>query len=303
MTVIELDGLTKRFGEVTAVEELDLTVDEGTIFGFLGPNGAGKTTTIDLMLDFVRPTAGTVSLFGLDPRDDLEAVRRRTGVLPEGFGVFDRLTGKRHVEFVLESKGLDEDPLTYLKRTGVAHAAGRKAGGYSTGMKQRLGLAMALVGEPDLLILDEPSSGLDPNGAREMQQIIRQERDRGATIFFSSHIMGQVEAVCDRVAILRDGRLVAEDTIQGLREAVGGGGRIIVTVSDETVAAEAATKISGVGTVETTDQQVRVSLGEADKLDILQAMEEAGSTVHDFRTEEATMDEIFKAYTEEGTTS
>ncbi len=299
MEVIELDGLTKRFGDVTAVEDLDLTVEDGTIFGFLGPNGAGKTTTIDLMLDFVRPTAGHVSLFGLSPREDVAEVRKRTGVLPEGFGVYDRLTGKRHVEFVLDSKGIDDDPVRYLERTGVADAADRKAGGYSTGMKQRLGLAMALVGEPDLLILDEPSSGLDPNGAREMQQVIREERNRGATVFFSSHIMGQVEAVCDRVAILRGGRLVAEDTMQGLRDTVGGGGRIVVTVSDETAAAEAANAIDEVGTVEIADGQVRVTLGEADKLDILQAMENAGATVHDFRTEEASMDEVFKAYTQE----
>lgn len=299
MEVIELDGLTKRFGDVTAVRDLDLTVEDGTIFGFLGPNGAGKTTTIDLMLDFVRPTAGHVSLFGLSPREDVAEVRKRTGVLPEGFGVYDRLTGKRHVEFVLDSKGIDDDPVRYLERTGVADAADRKAGGYSTGMKQRLGLAMALVGEPDLLILDEPSSGLDPNGAREMQQVIREERNRGATVFFSSHIMGQVEAVCDRVAILRGGRLVAEDTTQGLRDTVGGGGRIVVTVSDETAAAEAANAIDEVGTVEIADGQVRVTLGEADKLDILQAMENAGATVHDFRTEEASMDEVFKAYTQE----
>lgn len=299
MAVVEIQNLTKRFGDVTAVENLDLAIESGTIFGFLGPNGAGKTTTIDAMLDFVRPTSGEVRLFGMDPRTDARAVRHRTGVLPEGFGVYSRLSGRRHVQFVLESKGVDEDPVTYLERTGVAHAADRKAGGYSTGMKQRLGLAMALVGDPELLILDEPTTGLDPNGAREMQRVIHQERDRGATVFFSSHIMEQVEAVCDRVAILRNGQLVAEDTVAGLRETVGGGGRIIVTVSDEETAAKAASEIDGIGRVETADRQVRITLGDADKLDILQAMEEAGATVHDFRTEDASMDEVFKAYTEE----
>lgn len=299
MEPIRFSGLTKRFGEVTAVDNLDLEVESGSVFGFLGPNGAGKTTTIDMMMDFVRPTAGDVAIFGLDPRADAREIRQRTGVLPEGFGVYRRLTGRQHVEFVLESKGIDDDPMRYLERTGVAHAADRKAGGYSTGMKQRLGLAMALVGEPDLLVLDEPSSGLDPNGAREMQQIIRDERDRGATVFFSSHIMEQVEAVCDRVAILRAGRLVAEDTIQGLRDTVGGGGRIIVTVSDTETAAEAAASVDGVDRIETADGRVRVTLGSADKLKILQAMEGAGATVHDFRTEEASLDEVFKAYTQE----
>lgn len=300
MAIIELESVTKRFGDVTAVESLDLTIDEGVIFGFLGPNGAGKTTTIDMMLDFVRPTEGDIALFGLDPRSDAREVRRRTGVLPEGFGVYDRLTGRRHVEFILESKDVDGDPMDYLERTGVAHAADRKAGGYSTGMKQRLGLAMALVGEPELLVLDEPSTGLDPNGAREMQDVIRAERDRGATVFFSSHIMGQVESVCDRVAILRSGRIVAEDTIQGLRNTVGGGGRIIVTVTDEAVAAAAATEVDDVGRVETTTGRVRVTLGDAGKLEILEAMENAGAEVLDFRTEEASMEEVFRAYTQEG---
>ena len=302
MAIIDLEGVTKRFSDVTAVDELDLEVETGTIFGFLGPNGAGKTTTIDMMLDFVRPTSGQMSVLGLDVRESASEIRQNTGVLPEGFGVYKRLTGRRHVEFVLESKGIDDDPMSYLERTGVAHAAGRKAGGYSTGMKQRLGLAMALVGEPDLLILDEPSAGLDPNGAREMQEIIREERDRGATVFFSSHIMGQVEAVCDRVAIIREGRLVAEDTINGLRDTVGGGGRIIVSVSDETAAAAAASTIDGVGSVETAEGQVRVTLGEAGKLEILQAMDKAGADLIDFRTEEASLDEVFSAYTQEVTT-
>ena len=299
MSIIKIDGVTKRFGDVTAVDGLSLSVEAGIIYGFLGPNGAGKTTTIDMMLDFVRPTEGSISIFGYHPREDIKEVRQRTGVLPEGFGVYPRLTGERHVEFVMESKGIEGDPLDYLERTGVAHAADRKAGGYSTGMKQRLGLAMALVGEPDLMILDEPSSGLDPNGAREMQQIIREERDRGATIFFSSHIMGQVEAVCERVAILREGKLVAEDTIQGLRDTVGGGGRIIISTDDSKAAAQAASTVDAVGQVETADGQIRVTLGEAKKLDILQAIDEAGVELHDFRTEEASMDEVFKSYTQE----
>ncbi len=298
MAPIELTDLTKRYGEVTAVDTLDLTVEDGEIFGFLGPNGAGKTTTIDLMLDFVRPTSGSVSLFGLDPREDARTVRQRTGVLPEGFGVYDRLTGRRHVEFVIESKGLDEDPLALLERTGIADAADRKAGEYSTGMRQRLGLAMALAGDPDLLILDEPSTGLDPNGAREMRSVIEAERDRGATVFFSSHILEQVEAVCDRVGILREGALVAEDTIDGLRAAVGEGGRLLISVDDVEAAAEAAASVDGIGTVEMSAQRLRVDPGEAGKFRILEAIEDAGVDVRDFETEETSLAELFRAYTE-----
>ena len=299
MDTIAITGVTKRFGDVTAVSNLDLSVEQGAIFGFLGPNGAGKTTTIDMMLDFVRPTSGTIRIFGLDPVDDARELRQRLGVLPEGFGVYKRLTGRRHVEFVIESKGLDVDPLPIMQRTGIADAADRKAGGYSTGMKQRLGLAMALVGEPDLLILDEPSTGLDPNGAREMQAVIREERDRGATIFFSSHIMEQVEAVCDRVGILRDGSLVAEDTIEGLRAAAGDSARIVVTVENPEGAAEAAGSVDGVGTIDTAPDQVRITIGEADKLAILDAIESAGVEIRDFSTERVSLDHLFQSYTQQ----
>ncbi len=302
MSPIELRDLSKTFGEVVAVNDLDLTVDEGEIYGFLGPNGAGKTTTIDMMLDFVRPTNGTVRLFGLDPREHPYEVRQRTGVLPEGFGVYDRLTGRRHVEFIIDSKDLDEDPMALLERTGIADAADRKAGGYSTGMRQRLGLAMALAGEPDLLILDEPSTGLDPNGAREMREVIKTERDRGATVFFSSHILEQVEAVCDRVGILKEGRLVAEDSINGLRSAIGDGGRIVITVDDAEVAATAVSKVDGVTGIETAPEQLRVSIGEARKLEILEAIDEAGVEIFDFRTEELPLAELFRVYTSEATT-
>lgn len=301
MPPIELRDLTKRFGDVTAVDGLDLTVNEGEIYGFLGPNGAGKTTTIDLMLDFVRPTTGTVRVFGRDPRTEAKAVRQRMGVLPEGFGVYDRLTGRRHLEFVIESKGIEADPMTYLERTGIEDAADRKAGGYSTGMRQRLGLAMALVGDPDLLVLDEPSTGLDPNGAREMRSVIRAERDRGATVFFSSHILEQVEAICDRVGILRNGQLVAEDTIDGLREAVGDGGTLVITVDDPPEAATLLESVDGVGRVDVETDQLRVAIGEAGKVEILEAIENGGVDVLDFRTEEVALDELFRTYTEGAT--
>jgi len=175
------------------------------VYGFLGPNGAGKSTTIDMVLDLVRPTEGTVRVLEQDATTDGVAIRKRTGVLPDGFAVYDRLTGRQHVEFAVRSKEADDDPDALLDRVGLLDDADRKAGGYSKGMRQRLALAMALAGDPDLLILDEPSSGLDPAGAKEMREIVRAEADRGATVFFSSHILEQVEAVCDRVGILREG--------------------------------------------------------------------------------------------------
>jgi ABC-2 type transport system ATP-binding protein len=299
MAAIDLDGVTKRFGDVTAVSDLNLTVPEGEVFGFLGPNGAGKSTTINMLLDFVRPSAGEVRVLGLDAERNSVAVRRRTGVLPEGYDVYDRLTGRKHVEFATRSKEVDADPDALLDRVGIADAADRAAGGYSKGMRQRLVLAMALVGDPDLLILDEPSSGLDPGGAREMRDIVRSEADRGATVFFSSHVLGQVEAVCDRVGILREGELVAEDSIEGLREAVDGGETLSVTVDAASEAdLEAVRALGGVTAASTDGGTVTVSCEADAKTAVIGALEEADVTVKDFQTEETSLEDLFIAYTE-----
>ncbi|EMA35413.1 ABC transporter ATP-binding protein [Halobiforma nitratireducens] len=302
MAAIEIDGLTKRFGDVVAVDDLDLTVEDGEIFGFLGPNGAGKSTTIDTLLDFIRPTDGTVTVLGHDAQRDGEAVRRRTGVLPDAYHVYDRLTGRQHLEFAIEMKDADDDPDDLLERVHVADAADRKAGGYSKGMAQRLVLAMALVGDPDLLILDEPSTGLDPNGAREMREIIREENARGTTVFFSSHIMEQVEAVCDRVAIIDDGRLVAVDTIDGLRGATESGETLYVytqTLDDTVVSAVAA--LEGVGTAGIDDDRLRVTVDGVSKFAVLHAIDADVVPVQDFSVVESSLEDLFVRYTNDPT--
>jgi len=300
MAAIELSGVRKEFGDVTALQGVDLSVEEGEVFGFLGPNGAGKSTTIDILLDFVRPTAGDVRVLGRNAQRDSLSIRDDIGVLPEGFHVYDRLTGRQHVEFAIESKGVADDPDALLERTGIEPSArDRKAGGYSKGMQQRLALAMALVGEPDLIILDEPSTGLDPNGAREMRDVIREESARGATVFFSSHILEQVEAVCDRVGILRRGELVAEDTIRGLRENVSTGTVLTLVVSEVTPEAiEAVENVDGVSDVSSDRDTIRVHADNAAKTRVLDAIERTGVTVEDFATEDASLDEVFAAYTE-----
>jgi ABC-2 type transport system ATP-binding protein len=301
MSAIELTGVTKRYGDVTALDDVSLSVAEGEIFGFLGPNGAGKSTTIDILLDFVRPTAGSVAVLGHDTQADSVAVRRRVGVLPDGYHLYDRLTARQHLEFAVASKHAADDIDAVLERVGLTDAADRTAGGFSKGMKQRLVLAMALVGEPDILILDEPTTGLDPNGARKMREIIREERDRGATVFFSSHILEQVEAVCDRVGILRDGRLVAVDTIDALRGALGSEARLTLTVepvSDAVVAAVAA--VEGVSSVrEDGHSQLSVACEESAKTAALTAVETAGASLLNFDTEEVSLEELFAAYTED----
>jgi ABC-2 type transport system ATP-binding protein len=299
MTAIELSDVTKRFGDVTALQGLDMTVEEGEVFGFLGPNGAGKSTTINALLDFVRPTSGEIRVLGHDAQRESVAVRRQTGVLPEGFDTYERLTARQHVAFAVESKASDDDPEELLERVGLGDAVDRKAGGFSKGMTQRLALAMALVGEPDLLILDEPSTGLDPNGAREMRTIVREEADRGATVFFSSHILGQVESVCDRVGILRQGELVAVDSIEGLRAKSGTETTLEIEadgVSDD--ALDAVRAVDGVSEVRADGPTVVVSCASDVKMAALDALESAGADVQDFSTREASLEDLFAAYTE-----
>jgi len=300
MAAIELDGVTKRFGDVTAVRDLSLRVEEGEVYGFLGPNGAGKSTTINMLLDFVRPSSGTLQVLGMDAQANSVAVRERTGVLPEGYDVYTRLTGRKHVEFAARSKGTSVDPESVLERVGIADAADRRADEYSKGMRQRLVLGMALVGDPDLLVLDEPSSGLDPAGAKEMRDIVRAEADRGTTVFFSSHVLGQVEAVCDRVGILRGGELVAQDSIEGLRDARGGDTRLVVSVTgDLDGSVETVRDLDGVTDAGLDGTTLTVSCTSDAKTRVISALEAAGVTVDDFKTEEASLEDLFLTYTDE----
>ncbi|MFC4989552.1 ABC transporter ATP-binding protein [Saliphagus infecundisoli] len=300
MSAIAVDGLTKRYGNTVALEDLSFTVREGEVFGFLGPNGAGKSTTINVLLDFARPTDGEIRVFGKDVRAESREIRRRTGVLPEGVETYDRLTARQHLEFAIDSKDADDDPEHLLSRVGLEEAIDRKAGGYSKGMSQRLLLAMALVGEPDLLVLDEPSTGLDPNGAREMRDLVREENERGATVFFSSHIMEQVEAVCDRVGILRDGEMVAVDTVSGLQDSVTTGATLRVSVDriDEG-AVERVRSMPEVTSVDVEEGQTPaiVVATEGSKTAVIHEIEDAGCEVLDFSTDDTSLEEVFRAYT------
>jgi ABC-2 type transport system ATP-binding protein len=298
MVAIEATDLSKRYGAVVALDRVDLAVETGETFGFLGPNGAGKSTFINTLLDFVKPSDGSVSIFGHDCQAEGVAARERIGVLPEGYSVFDRLTGRQHVEYAIRSKGVDADPIELLDRVGIRADADRAASDYSKGMAQRLVLAMALAGEPDLLVLDEPTTGLDPNGAAEMREILHEENDRGATIFFSSHILEQVEAVCDRVGILQNGELVAVDTIEGLRASLGGGTKLVITpdsTGDGTL--DAIRAVRGVETAVARDETVEVTCTNDAKMDVLVALQDAGVDVVNFRTEEASLEDMFVEYT------
>ncbi|MFC4542960.1 ABC transporter ATP-binding protein [Halosolutus amylolyticus] len=299
MAAIETTGLTKRFGEdVLAVSDLDLTVEEGEIFGFLGPNGAGKSTTINLLLDFVRPTSGTATVLGHDAQEETERIRERIGVLPEGATVYDRLSAREHLEWVVDTKGADDDPDDLLDRVGLLEDADRTAGGYSKGMRQRMGLGMALVGDPDLLILDEPSSGLDPTGIQDMRELLREEASSGTTVFFSSHILSEVEAVCDRVGIMNGGELVALDSIENLRDDAAGAATIDVELASMPTGLDVAS-IEGVREATVEDGVVSAVCVDASvKVDVVRHLDER-ATVTDILSADTSLEHLFNQYTGE----
>ncbi|QLK24680.1 ABC transporter ATP-binding protein [Natrinema zhouii] len=300
MTAIEISGLTKEYGDLTAVDDLTLTVDDGEIFGFLGPNGAGKSTTINMLLDFTRPTTGSATVLGYDTQTEADEISPRVGVLPEGFDIYPRLSGRRHIEFASETKAAEDDPDAILERVGLsAEDAERPAGDYSKGMRQRLATGMALVGDPDLLIMDEPSSGLDPHGIREMQELVRSEAERGTTVFFSSHILEHVEAVCDRVGVLNEGELVAVDTIDGLREEIGGGATMTLTLADAANGArEVAGAVPGITDVTASGRTLECTITDpAAKAGVVTALDNAGATIRDLRIEEVSLESLFTALT------
>jgi ABC-2 type transport system ATP-binding protein len=218
--VIRCEGLTKRYGDVTALDGLDLTVRAGQVFGLLGPNGAGKTTTLRILLGLIRPTSGRAWLNGRPAGDPggLAGV----GAMIEEPAFYPWLTGRRNLE-VLALTGAppaDADLVAAaLARVGLAGAAGRKVKGYSQGMRQRLGLAVALLRRPPVLLLDEPANGLDPAGIAEFRTLLRGLAAEGSTVFLSSHLLPEVEQVCDQVAVVRSGRLVEQGPLAGLAAA------------------------------------------------------------------------------------
>ncbi|MFC7142237.1 ABC transporter ATP-binding protein [Halosimplex aquaticum] len=297
MSAVELDGVTKRFGNVTAIEDLTLTVDRGEVFGFLGPNGAGKSTTINVLLGFLEPTAGTARVLGTDVTEASRAVRERVGLLPEAFDGVPNLSASEHVEIAIRTKGADDDPDALLERVGLdPDDARRPADDYSTGMHRRMALAIALVGDPDLIVLDEPSAGLDPNGVQLVREIVREEAERGATVFFSSHILDEVERVSDRVGILQDGRLTAVNSVENLRAELGMGAVVEATV-DDPVAPDAVAAVDGVTDVTVADSTVRVACATPRaKMPALRQIDRA-TTVADVTIEEASLEDLFEAYT------
>ncbi|MEW6377756.1 MAG: ABC transporter ATP-binding protein [Thermodesulfobacteriota bacterium] len=221
-TIIETEGLTKRYGSQTAVNNLTLQIREGEVFGFLGPNGAGKTTTLLMFLGLTEPTSGKIRVIGFDPKRDPFHVKKKVGYLPENVGFYDDMDARQNLQYIarlnqmsdeVSAKRIDES----LKEVSLLEEATKKVGTYSKGMRQRLGIAEVLVKEPKILFLDEPTIGLDPDGTNRMLDLIHNlSREKNITIFLSSHLLDQVQRICDRVGIMIKGDLVAMGPIDEL---------------------------------------------------------------------------------------
>lgn len=221
--ILQTDELSKNFGPVTAVQAVNLRVQQGEVFGFLGPNGAGKTTTIGMVLGLIHPSAGRITLFDQPVTPGQNQALQQVGSLVGAPSLVPYLTARQNLQLVARlHKGVNHGRIDeVLEMVGLTQAAGRKVAGFSTGMKQRLGLAAALLHKPSLIILDEPTNGLDPAGMREVRTLIRQLANDGITIFLSSHLLHEVEQVCDRIAVIRQGKIVAQGAVAELLSQSG----------------------------------------------------------------------------------
>lgn len=288
-TLIETKGLTKRYGsKVTAVESLDLTVHRGEVYGFLGPNGAGKTTTLRMLLGLISPTAGSVSVLGREPgsTEGLE----RVGALVESPAFYPYLSGRDNLRVMAHYAGVSRSRVDeVLRSVELSPRAKDKFKGYSLGMRQRLGIAVALLKDPALLILDEPTNGLDPKGMADIRRLIRKLGHSGRTVLLSSHLLGEVEQVCDRVGMIRGGRLVAEGTVAELRGREG----LLVQAEPVEEALRMAAQLDGVEDVSERDGTLRLAVDSGRAAEINAKLVSAGVRVSELRTLERSLEEAF----------
>jgi ABC-2 type transport system ATP-binding protein len=286
--IVVTDRLTKRYGRHTAVDAVGLTVRRGEIYGFLGPNGAGKSTTLRMLLGLVRPTGGSARVLGGRPGDP--SVLRRLGALIEGPGFYPYLSGRDNLRVLARYKGLSRaDVDRALERVDLSARGGDAFKSYSLGMKQRLGVAAALLGEPDLLILDEPTNGLDPSGMADMRKLIREVAGQGRTVLLSSHLLGEVQQVCDRVGVIDRGRLLTESTVAELR----GASTVLVRAEPVELAEQVIGAALGVEVGQDADGALQVAALADRTPEIARALVRAGVEVHEIRPVERTLEEAF----------
>ena len=295
--IIKTNGLTKRFGSpskgILAIDDLNIQVRRGNIFGFLGPNASGKTTTIGMLLGLVRPTSGSIELFGQDTKQDLPSLLRRTSTVLENSPFYPYLSGRNNLEvFARTMDGVERERIDeVLVMVGLKKRSRNKAKTYSLGMRQRLSIAVALLGNPELLILDEPTNGLDPEGIIEIRELIRSLGKEGKTIFLSSHLLHEVEQVCDHVAILNKGKVITQGPV---KELLLRNRMLQMRVSDADAAVSLLMDIEWIKTIEMDeDKAIFIEAPEDKYPDINEMLVKKGIRVSEMKTSEDSLEDFF----------
>ena len=307
-TIIETVGLCKQYGDVTAVRNLNLTIRRGEVFGLLGPNGAGKTTTTLMLLGLTEPTAGRATIAGRDCTRDPIAVKRMVGYLPDQVGFYPDMTGRENLWFTGRINGLSDAVCEsraeqLLERVGMGQAADRKTGTYSRGMRQRLGIADVLMKDPAVIIMDEPTLGIDPEGMRELIGLIRRlSTEDGRTILISSHQLYQIQQICDRVGIFVKGNLVACGTIEELGRQMENDGRFILELKAEPDDARLRRLMEGIAGVSSLSEEgeegLRIASSRDIRSDVTALLDSRGYTILSLRQRGGDLDEIYRRYFE-----
>ena len=290
---IEATGLRKSYGRRAAVRDLTLRVRRGEAFGFLGPNGAGKSTSIKMLLGLVRPSGGHALLLGQPV--GTRAVRARVGFLPEHFRFYDWLSATELVTFHGRLCGVPEQHLRIrvpllLQRVGLSEQASKPIRAFSKGMMQRVGLAQSIVNDPDILFLDEPSSGLDPGGRKLVRDIIREQRDRGTTVFLNSHLLGEVEQSCDRVAFIRAGEVVGEYVMNAWQS-----GHTQVEIRARHISSESLSRLNSIAqNLHLEGEQLRLQVKTQDHLpEVVRCLVECGADIFSFSPQRVSLEDLF----------
>jgi ABC-2 type transport system ATP-binding protein len=296
--VVDTRNLTKRYREKLAVNSLNLTVEEGEVFGFLGPNGAGKSTTVEIIETIRAPTSGRVTVFGMDVARSKARVVRRIGVLPQDFSSFDRITVRESLSYYAQVFGCDADVDALMDLTNLRSKANARFNSLSGGLKQRLGIAAALVNDPEIVFLDEPTTGLDPHARRAVWDVLKGLKDRGKTVFLTTHYMEEAELLADTVAIISKGRILATDSPARLTEQHADHMRLTLESSD--AAAAGLIRQMGFDATRTSDESICVPVNNADDVRaILGEIERAGLSLRGMDVRKPNLEEVFLKLTEE----
>ena len=304
--VLETKGLTKRYGNFIAVESLNLSVRKGEVFGLLGPNGAGKTTTILMLLGLTEPTKGQVRVLGFDPARQPLSVKARVGYMPDQVGFYDELTARENLIYIAKLNGIPRNEIQRrveeaIGRVHLTQVIDKRTGTFSRGMRQRLGLADVLIKNPQLIIMDEPTQGLDPELAHEFLSLIQNLKEEGTTILLSSHLLHQVQVVCDRVGLFSKGRMVLQGTVPELaRQVLGGAYRVQVEANGSSDKLRNALQtLQDVNKVSMNNGLIEIEAQKDIRPDVADAVIKAGGRLQSLRAESQSLDDIYTRYFEE----